>query len=279
MPKPRRTPQIQHHKATGQARVTLDGQDHYLGAFGSPQAQERYDALITKWLNRDENTEQSRLTVGELVLLYLDYAQVNYRKGGKPTSEIHCIKLAVRHLIKVHRATRVRDFGPKAFKAVRQSMIEAGYVRTSINAHMGRIRRIFAWAVADELASPLILTALQAVQGLQAERTTAKESSPVMPVAQAAVDAIEPHVSRPIWGAIQVQLLAGMRPGEVLAMRGCDLNMSGEIWEYTPASHKAQHHRKKRLIFIGPKAQQVLKDFLRPNLQEYLFRPDEGRAQ
>ena len=31
---------------------------------------------------------------------------------------------------------------------------------------------------------------------------------------------------------IQVQLLTGMRPGEVVSMRLCDLNMGGEVWTY-----------------------------------------------
>ena len=31
---------------------------------------------------------------------------------------------------------------------------------------------------------------------------------------------------------IQVQLLTGMRPGEVVLMRGCDLNIANDVWEY-----------------------------------------------
>lgn len=85
-------------------------------------------------------------------------------------------------------------------------------------------------------------------------------------------------MSRPIWGAIQVQLLTGMRPGEVLAMRGCDLNMSGSVWEYRVQGHKTEHHGKERIVFIGPRAQAVLREFLRTDLEAPLFSPRDGRA-
>lgn len=54
-------------------------------------------------------------------------------------------------------------------------------------------------------------------------------------------------------------------------MRGCDLDMAGRIWTYTPASHKTEHHKKRRVIYLGPKAQAVVREFLKPDLNAYLF--------
>ena len=28
--------------------------------------------------------------------------------------------------------------------------------------------------------------------------------------------------------------------------------MQGEIWEYRPHSHKGEHHREERLVYLGP---------------------------
>jgi integrase len=70
--------------------------------------------------------------------------------------------------------------------------------------------------------------------------------------------------------------LTGMRPGEVLSMRGRDLNLSGTVWEYVPQSHKTQHHRRARTVFLGPRAQEVIRPFLNPDLQAYLFSPQEA---
>ena len=43
------------------------------------------------------------------------------------------------------------EFGPLALKNVRQAMIDAGRSRTSINKDVHRIRRMFRWAVEEEL--------------------------------------------------------------------------------------------------------------------------------
>ena len=47
--------------------------------------------------------------------------------------------------------SRAAAFGPKALQAVRQSMIDAGLSRGVINQRVGRIRRVFKRAAADEL--------------------------------------------------------------------------------------------------------------------------------
>jgi hypothetical protein len=45
-----RLPKMGCH-SSGQARVTPNGTVHYLGAFGSPEAHQRYAELIQKWLS------------------------------------------------------------------------------------------------------------------------------------------------------------------------------------------------------------------------------------
>jgi len=78
---------------------------------------------------------------------------------------------------------------------------------------------------------------------------------------------------------VQLQLFAGGRPGEVVVMRGCDINASGRVWEYTPASHKTEHHGRCRVVFLGPRAQAVVREFLKPDTQAYLFSPADARDE
>ncbi len=54
------------------------------------------------------------------------------------------------------------------------------------------------------------------------------------------------------------------------------LNMSGAVWEYLPPHHKTEHHQKSRVVMIGPRAQEILKPWLRPALSEPLFQPREA---
>src|ERR1035438_8049252 len=69
-----------------------------------------------------------------------------------------------------------------------------------------------------------------------------------------------------------------------LVMRTCDLDVSGTVWRYTPGSDAGPHGQHKnawrghsRVILIGPRGQEVLRPWLRLNLQEYLFQPHEAR--
>ena len=271
-----RQPAYSLHKATGQARVTINRRDIYLGPHNSPESLDRYNEVIAEWRIRNAS-DRFALTIDELSLSYLKHAKEHYRKDGRETSEVCCIRNALRFLIAVAGRTRARDFGPKLLKEVRQRMTDARLARSTINSNVGRLRRMFRWALAEELVPATIITALEAVQGLQAGRCNAKEPAPVSPVSIAAVIAIEPYVSRPIWAAVQLQLLTGMRSGEVLAMRGCDINTTGPVWEYRPGAHKTQHHGKSRIVFLGPKAQAVVREFLSPALQAFLFDPHDAK--
>lgn len=123
-----------------------------------------------------------------------------------------------------------------------------------------------------------ILQALQAVAPLKRGRCEAREAPEVKPVPQDRIDAVLSHTSRQVGTMIRLQLLTAMRPGEVTIMRGSDLDTTGRIWVYRPASHKTEHHSHERLIYLGPRAQDVLRPFLKTDLQAYLFSPAEAEA-
>jgi hypothetical protein len=46
------TPRYRRHRASGQAVVTLDGVDHYLGRYGTKASKNEYDRLVGEWLAR-----------------------------------------------------------------------------------------------------------------------------------------------------------------------------------------------------------------------------------
>jgi integrase len=172
-----------------------------------------------------------------------------------------------------------REFSPLKLKAVRQSMIESGLARTTINQRIGRIVHIFKWAASEELVSAQVHQTLKTVSGLQKGRTQARESEPVRPVPDAHVDAIRSHVSRQVWAMIELQRATGMRPGEVVRMRTQDIDRAGPVWVYTPDRHKAEHHGKGRPIYLGPRAQEILSNWLRGDPTEPLFQPREAMAE
>jgi integrase len=73
---------------------------------------------------------------------------------------------------------------------------------------------------------------------------------------------------------IQVQLLTGMRPGEVCIMRLCDIDRTSQPWAYRPSHHKTEHFHHERVVFLGPKTQELLLPLFKEQSPEtFLFSP------
>lgn len=106
----------------------------------------------------------------------------------------------------------------------------------------GRVRRMFRWAVSEELCPSDVLQALVAVAGLRKGRTAAPDAPSVRPVAESVVNATLPHLPRVIRDMVRLQLLSGCRPGEIISLKPSDVCRDGEVGEYAPASHKTEHH-------------------------------------
>lgn len=253
-------PKYRKHKASGQAIVTIAGRDHYLGPWKSKASRLEYDRLIGEWV---VNGRPSRavaiagncdLTVAELILAYWQFAQGYYRRDGKPTGTVDAIKQALRVLRHSYGHTLAHDFGPLALAALRQSLINAGNTRTYINDHMGRIRRVFKWAAAQEMVSVSVYTALTTVAGLHHGRSEAREPEPIGPVSDEVVDSTLPCLSRVVADMVRFQRATGARPAEVCILRPRDVDRSGEGMDLrplppqdaAPRSQASRVHRPQR---------------------------------
>ncbi len=216
------------------------------------------------------------LTIDQLCDRFLSHAKTYYVKNGRQTRTFGNFTDAINPLRRLFGLSAAADFGPLALKRVRDAMVSAGWSRGTVNQQVGRLRSVFRWGVEQEMLPPTVLEGLRALSPLKRGRCDARETEPVRPAPAAHIHAVRRHVSRQVWAMIELQRLTGMRPGEVLSMRVCDLNMSGVVWTYTPAEHKTEHHGHGRAVFIGPRAQTILRPFLRPELTAYLFSPREA---
>lgn len=275
-------PSYRHHKPSGQAVVTLNGKDHYLGPWQSEPSTVEYKRLLAEWMAAAKTSpaadadKPSAITVGELLAAYLGEAEVTYRKNGQPSSHLHNVKDGIIPLRELYAAEPVSTFGPLKLKAVREAFIKRGLCRSTVNKHVGTIKRVFKWGTENELVPAMVFHALQAVGGLRRGRSAARESIPVKPVPEVYVEAVLAHVSAQVEAMVRLQQFTGMRPGEVTIMRVRDLDMSGKVWTYTPATHKTEHHGIERPIYLGPKAQEIIGPFLKSDLAAYLFDPRDA---
>lgn len=285
------TPKLCHHKAVQQGYVTLSGKERYLGHWSRDQkkapaeVREAYDTLISRWLaNGRRLPEESPpcptapvATMNGVILKFVAWADGHYAKNQSGVSgEADSIKQALRVVSELFGRLPVAEFGPKALKQVRAKMVELKWARTYVNHQTARVRRMVRWGVAEELVPPSVLHGLQAVNAIRRGEPGVRESDPVAPVPAADLAATLPFMPPLIRAMIDVQLLTGMRPGEVVQIRGCDLDRSRDVWVYRPNQHKNAHRGHRREVPIGPKAQAVLAPWLKPDPVAFLFNPAQA---
>jgi integrase len=282
MPKlaPNAVPSYRLHRQSGQAIVTLSGKDYLLGKHGSIASKTDYKRLIAEWLvggRQCVTAAKNDLTVAELILAFWAHATEYYRNAdGSSSGELDNFRCALIPLRDLYACTQAGDFGPLALKAVRQAMVSAGGCRNYVNRQIARLKQVFKWAVADELIPASVYHALATVAGLQQGKGGVRESDPVKPAPYAYIRAIKPFVSGQVQTMVELQLLTGMRGGELFIMRTADLDTSGPVWHYRPISHKTAHHGLERIIDLGPRAQELLRPWLKPDLNAFIFSPKEA---
>jgi hypothetical protein len=111
-----RTPFYCLHRASGQAVVRIDGKDHYLGKYDTPNSRAEYDRLIAEWLGNSRSLPSSSmvagLSVNEIILVFWRHAEQHYRAAdGTPTSEADNYCEALRSLRQLYGHTPAADFG------------------------------------------------------------------------------------------------------------------------------------------------------------------------
>ncbi|MEM7204098.1 MAG: site-specific integrase [Planctomycetota bacterium] len=284
-----RVPSYLRHKATGQAVTYLwiEGKRRhvYLGPHGCSESRRRFREIVAAYLVDDlEALERAArgqhhhaapgITVQHLAAKFLRWAEGYYRgAGGEDTGELHNFVHSCQPLLDLYRDEPACDFGPVKLKRVREAMVESGLARTTTNARIRRIRQLFRWGVENELVPATLLESLRAVPGLRRGRTTAREPDKVRPVPEADVARTLPHLSRTVAAMVQVQLLTGMRPGELRVMTAQEIDQTGSVWLYTPTRHKNDYRGQTRTIAIGPRAQLILAPFLSGNPDDPVFSP------
>lgn len=284
----RRLPRYCHHKATGRAVVYLGGKPNYLGRYGTPESKAQYKAVVARWLEgralpsdrvdvSDVFAPQKSMSVAELILRYKRHSEAYYRDSREASN----LKDAIRPVRVEFGKLAASLFGPLHLKRVRDLMIEAGLSRRSINSRVNRIRRMFKWAVAEEIVGPEVLAKLQAVEPLRPGRG-GKERPPVRPVTWEAVEATLPHLSLRVRAMVLFAWHTGARPGELVQLTTASIDRTKDVWGARLEKHKNAYRGHSREILIGPKAQEILSPWLRPERPDdpiFAPTPEEGRGR
>ncbi len=201
-------------------------------------AKNLYEAAVFNSGRRGDISPDAKvINIADFARAYVEYIDEYYRdQKGQVTKEPSDIRYSLKLVVEMYASQPIEEFGPLKLIAVRKRMIERDLSRGVINQRIGRIKRMFKWAVSRQLASPMLYQALMAVEGLQRGRSEARDTLPVKPVAEEHVYAVLPYTTPVIATMIELLLLTGMRPGELVIMRPCDIDRTGKVWHYCPVN-------------------------------------------
>jgi len=282
---------------SGQARVRIGRNEYWLGRFGSPDAQRRYDAMLLRII-QDRNggtlpacdaAPPAGLTVAEICSRFLTYADAEYRDAnGKPTSTIGNYKMAVRAL-RPYDDVSANAFGPVMLTDMMQRLVNERrparspgesdrWPRQTINRIAKSVRFIFTWAAGHELIPTTVPDRLRTVRLLVRNRTAAPERKKVTHVPDEQIDRTLPHLPKMVADMILLQRYTGCRPGEVCGLVCGEVDRSDPTWVWKPQRHKNEWREHDRVIAIGPRGRRVLEPYLKRGSEEYCFVASESEA-
>jgi integrase len=304
MARPKAKAPARTYHISGQSIVRIDGKDFYLGKHDSPESIARYAVLIGIYqanglrlpddfevTSLDERAavlwgspapptmvthqEKQPVLVKHVTALFREHMKLKYK---------HAVEETRRHTRLCERLetmfgdVQADDFGPVKLKSLRDELIKEGTARTYINRLTNCVIAIFKHAVAGELIHVDRVHALKTLEPLRYGQTTAPETVGVEPADLQHVRATSEHLSPLIKSMLRVQIATGMRPKEIFTMRPCDIDRSGDVWIYTPSSHKTKHKGKRRVIPIVGDAREAIIDYLNRDPQAFCFSPSEATA-
>ena len=224
---------------------------------------------------RKPTTTVEQKTVESICAAYCEHAQTYYRRAdGEQTSEVHLARLALRVLRDIYGSQSPAALTHADMLHVREVMASDGTLsRTTVNAYMARMRRMWTWALDAAMISATVKAELTQVQPLKPNRTQLREPVPVMPVSDADIEKTKAAMPENVADMVAVHRLTGMRPEEVCAMRRQFIDTTATPWVYRPPFHKTQWRGMIRAVLIGPRARKILKKYRDGNFDGCPFAP------
>lgn len=302
----RKPPAYRQRKGYTQAIVTLTDavtkrrRDYWLGEFGSLESREMYYRLLAEYeaLGRRlphptdaAPTETAHAAaagpdVNDLALQY-------WRRVAREFLPKRCnaIKATLRLLRQMDGSTPVSQYGPKRLHLLREAMISGdpgatpsrkAWSRTTVNDRVRIVVAVFRWGVTQEMVPVSVAESLGMLDPLKRGRTRAKEGKKVGPVPDLLLETTLPHLPSPVRAMVHLQLLTGARPGEIVGLRGRDIDRDERTGLLVArlTEHKTSHLGAERDVYFGPEAEAVLEPFLKErNPNRPLFSPAEAEAE
>lgn len=230
------------------------------------------------WREHDRKTlaaASTAVTVAELRRRWL-------ATEGDETDPRHTLEINTRPVMTLaHQpADTIR---PAELLAIQQKLVAGGLSVRTINRRIRAIVRMFRWGVPRDLVTPEQWWGMAAIEAVKVCAGADNQPREIAPADPAAVYATLARCRPMLWRMIVVQMLTGMRSGELVQMCPCHIDRSegcAGVWRYRVPFHKTKHRGHVRVVAIGPRAQEVLEPMLLYAQPEaFLFTPEAAEAE
>lgn len=273
-------PQLCHHKPSGRDVVYINRQAIYLGPHGSPEAREAYGKLISDLAQGQTlaaattPTAAPSFTIADLLLKYVTEDLPRFA-----TDEQHCQLAAIRILRAMFGETPVVSdtpgvgFGPIKLRLVRDAMVAGDpkavdskgkpkprkpWSRDFVNHQIRRLRGIFRWAVSWEIVPQTLADSLASLRPLAPGESEAVDYKARQSVPAADIAAVRERLKPRYRDILDLMLMTGARPGELISLKVGDVDRSGATWRADLQKHKTAHKKKSRVLLFNRQAQAIL---------------------
>ncbi len=244
MARPRAKLPSRTYHISGQSVVRIGGRDFYLGRHDSPESIARYAVLIgvyqSNGLSLPEDFDATTLdrqaaallgqlssqaaasvptalpiTVKHVTACYGDHIATKYAEN---VTELKRLEKLCDELDEHDSDIVATDYGPLRLQAQRQCWVASGKARVYCDRLTNSVKRLFKFAVSQELVPSSCWERLRSVESLRCGQTSAHEKDAIGSVDIDIVRKTEKYLSPIIRAMVRVQVGTGVRPSEVCPM-------------------------------------------------------------
>lgn len=236
-----------HTTSINRIRIALDS---FRAKYGVEEADDVTAGMVAGWIEGYIHERKTKTAAGKTV--------VSEAEGG-----VHSPILPLR--------TRRDSCAGSGHNSGGDSGASKPRTKETCNLALTYIKRMYRWGAKYDLVSDSVAGSVHLCENLRSDHVEVRHKDRVLPVAWETVKATKAHCPPKVQSLLDVLWFTGMRPGEALMMRPCDIEKSGDVRVYTPRHHKTSHKGKVRKIVLGPRAWAIIEPLLPDRMDALVF--------
>ena len=240
---------------SGYLYIRIKGRDYYLGKDPKEAKAKARSLLIEHYLDKPGKSSKADYRIRHVFALYLRFIE-----GTIADSSFKNLRLMFRKTVRLTNNIAVVSFTADSFSSFMEELAREGMCKQTIKGYRNSIVAAFKYAQTRNVLDANKATELSFVKIPRC----AKPSKKVKPAKREVFEAVLEKLPTVCQDILRLELLTGMRPAELLALRKKHLTaIEGGMYKYEIWEHKTVRRTGEPLVkYIGHQAVQILNCYL-----------------